>query len=91
MVLHRRHVTESDVCDLCKEHIEDTVHALWLCKDIACVWSSFEWFHQAVPVQPVSFRELLSRFLLGHDEYRAEIFVLDAWCVWNRRNALHFG
>ena len=50
-----------------------------------------EWFHQAVPVQPVSFRELLSRFLQGHDEYRAEIFVLAAWCVWNRRNALHFG
>ena len=25
------------------------------------------------------------------EEYRAEIFVIVTWSIWNRRNALHFG
>ncbi|XP_050289600.1 uncharacterized protein LOC126727718 [Quercus robur] len=37
-----------------------------------------------------SFAENSPQISAGHDEYRAEIFVLAAWCVWNRRNALHF-
>ena len=84
--LHRRHITPSDRCELCKEHSEDAVHALWLCKEISNVWSSLEWFHQAVLIQPASFCELLSRFLHCRDEYRAEIFVIVAWIIWNRRN-----
>ena len=47
------------------------------------MWSSLEWFHQAVPVQPASFSELLSRFLHCRDEFRVEIFVIAAWCIWN--------
>ena len=88
--LHRRHVMDSDTYDLCREHSEDIVHALWLCKEITCVWFSLEWFHQVVPVQPSNFRELLVRFMPCQDEYKAEIFVIAAWCVWNRRNAIHF-
>ncbi|KAL0012456.1 hypothetical protein SO802_007564 [Lithocarpus litseifolius] len=88
--LHHRHVADSDICDLCGELPEDTVHALWSCKHIACVWSSLEWFHQSVPVQPVNFRELLARFMPSQDEYKAEIFAIAGWCVWNRRNAIHF-
>ena len=61
--LQRRHIAPSDRCNLCQEQSEDVVHALWLCKDISRVWLSLEWFHQAVPVQPVSFRELLSKFM----------------------------
>ena len=67
------------------------MHALWLCKDILSVWLSLKWFHQAVLVQPVSFRELLTRFMHCRDEYHAESFVIAAWSIWNRRNALHFG
>ena len=67
------------------------MHAVWLCKEILGVWLSLEWFHQVVPVQPVCFRELLSRFLHCQDEYRVEIFVITTWSIWNRRNALHFG
>ena len=88
--LYRRHVTDSDTCDLCKGHPEDIVHALWLCKEIAYVWSSLEWFHQAVPVQPANFRKLLARFMPCQDEYKDEIFVIAVWCVWNRQNAIHF-
>ena len=88
--LHHRHVMDSDICDLCGELPTDTVHALWSCKDIACVWSSLEWFHQSVPVRPMNFRELLARFMPSQDEYKAKIFAIAGWCVWNRCNAIHF-
>ena len=90
MNLHHRHVTDSDICDLCGESPEDTVHAIWTCKEVAGVWSSLEWFHQAAPVQPVNYRELLARFMPSSDDYKAEIFAIARWCVWNRRNAIHF-
>ena len=89
--LYRQHIVPSDRCNLCQEHLEDIVHALWLCKDISSAWLSLEWFHQAVSVQLVCFSELLSRFMHGQDEYCAKIFVIIAWSIWNRRNALHFG
>ena len=89
--LYRQHIAPSDRCNLCQEHPKDVVHALWLCKDISSAWLSLEWFHQAVPVQPVCFRELLSKFMHCQDEYRAEIFLVTAWNIYNRRNALHFG
>ena len=38
----------------------------------------------------MNFRELLARFMLSQDEYKAEIFAIAGWCVWNRRNAIHF-
>jgi len=82
--LHYRHVTDSDTNDLCKEHPKDTIHALWLFKEIACVCSSLEWFHLVVPVQPANFRELLARFMPCQDECRVEIFAIAVWCVWNR-------
>ena len=90
MNLHHRHVTDSDICDLCGELPEDTVHAFWSYKDITCAWSSLEWFHQSVLVQLVNFRELLARFMPSQDEYKAEIFAIAGCCIWNRRNAIHF-
>jgi len=61
--LHQKHIAPSDRCNLCQEQFEEVVHALWLCKDISRVWLSLEWFHQAVLAQPVSFHELLSKFM----------------------------
>ena len=83
MNLHHRHVTDLDICDLCGEFPEDTIHAIWTCKEVAGVWSSLDWFHQAVPVQPVNYRELLARFIPSPNDYKAEIFAIAGWFVWN--------
>ena len=90
MNLHHRHITETDTYDLCGEFPEDTVHAIWSCKEVVGVWSSLDWFHQYFPVQPVNYRELLARFMQSQDDYKAEIFAIVGWCVWNRRNVIHF-
>ena len=50
--LHRRQITDLAVCELCKGLEEDTLHATWSCGEIACVWNSFTWFHQAFTSPP---------------------------------------
>ena len=88
--LHWRNIILNVSCALCNVHPEDSLHAVWSCEVISGVWSTLEWFHQAVPAQPSSFSDLLSRFLFCREEFRAETFVTIAWFLWNRRNAIHF-
>ena len=40
---------------------------------------------------PLSFRDLLNKFMQVDDEFRPEMFAIISWSLWNRRNALHFG
>ena len=89
--LHQCHIVSTVSYKLCNDHPEDTLHVVWFCKDIIGVWTSLEWFHQSVPSPPACFSDLLSRFLYCRDEFRAEIFLIAVWLIWNRCNALHFG
>ena len=89
--LHWRDIVPNANCALCKDHPEDSLHAVWACEVISGVWNTLDWFHQSVPAQPSSFNNLLSKFLFCHEEFRAEIFVTIVWFLWNRRNAIHFG
>ena len=68
--------------------IEDTIPALWSCKEIECVWTSMSWTHPANSAPPSCFPDLVSKFLQVHDDFRKEIFILIAWGIWNRRNAV---
>ena len=54
-------------------------------------WSLFQCFHHTSSPQPLSFSNLLSRFLHVQEDYRNEVFTIAAWLLWNRRNAIHFG
>ena len=89
--LHWRDIVPNANCALCKDHPEDSLHAVWACEVISGVWNTLDWFHQSVSAQPSSFNNLLSKFLFCHEEFRAEIFVIIVWFLWNRRNAIHFG
>ena len=38
----------------------------------------------------MNYRELFARFMPSPNDYKAEIFAIVGWFVWNRRNAIHF-
>ena len=40
---------------------------------------------------PLNFCDLLNKLLQVRDDLKTELFATIAWCLWNRRNALHFG
>ena len=88
--LYRRQIVPSACYALCNALPEDSLHAVWSCEAISGVWSTLEWFHQTAPPHPNSFIKLLSSFLFNKEEFRAEIFVMMVWLLWNRRNAVQF-
>ena len=81
----------SEVCELCNEGHKDLLHAVWKCRVVEGVWSCHSWAQQAVNPPPLTFCDLFDRFLQVTNDFRKEIFAVAAWCLWNRRNALHFG
>ena len=89
--LYCRQITPSNKCELCQLCPEDLLHALWSCKDVENVWSSFHYFHQSSSPQPSNFSDLLSRFLQVQEDYGKKVFAISAWFLWNRRNTIHFG
>ena len=89
--LCRRQITDTAMCELCKLHEEIMLHAIWYWRELAIVWNSFTWFHQAVNSPPSDFCDLFSKFLQVPNEHSAEIFAITAWLIWNWRNSLHFG
>ncbi|XP_075659628.1 uncharacterized protein LOC142629508 [Castanea sativa] len=88
--LHRRHIVPSASYAQCNALPEDSLHAVWYCEVISGVWPTMEWFHQTAPSHPTSFSELLASFLSSREEFRAEIFVIIVWLLWNRRNVVQF-
>ena len=40
---------------------------------------------------PLNFCDLIKKFMQVRDELRTKMFTTMTWCLWNRRNALHFG
>ena len=89
--LVRRNIVNSEVCELCNEGQEDVIHALWKCRVVENVWSCHSWAQQAANPPPLTFCDLFDRFVQVTDDFGKEFFAIAAWCLWNRRNALHFG
>ena len=87
--LLRRKVVLSATCNICRIHVEDITHALCGCEGVKEAWMSLSWANLTnTSPPPLDFTDLISKFLQVHDDYRAEIFVLISWLLWNRRNLL---
>ncbi|KAL0005317.1 hypothetical protein SO802_012878 [Lithocarpus litseifolius] len=86
--LARRQVVNSDLCSNCNSVPEDVVHAVWSCKAVEGVWQTLSWTNPLVHAQPGNFSNLFASFLQVTEDYRAEIFILAAWFLWNRWNAV---
>ena len=87
--LFSQHILHDKLCSLCEEHPEDTIpedtiHCLWLCDRVRCIWLSNPIF--SLPRSKIFriFGDLVSAVLPTH----AQILLLCAWCIWIRRNKL---
>ncbi|XP_075633374.1 uncharacterized protein LOC142605826 [Castanea sativa] len=89
--LAHRQISTSNLYEQCKSDPEDTIHALWACKELEGVWGSLSWARPTTLARPQSFNDLLDCFLQVQEDYRKEFFITVAWAVWNRLNALKFG
>ena len=89
--LVRRNIVNLEVCELCNEGQADVIHALWKCRVVENIWSYHSWAQQAANPPPLTFCDLFDRFVQVTDDFGKEFFAIAAWCLWNRRNALHFG
>ena len=89
--LVRQNIINSEVCELYNEGQEDVLHALWKCWVVESVWNCHNWAQLAVKPPPLTFCDLFDCFFHVTDDFRKEIFAVATWCLWNRRNALHFG
>ena len=52
------------------------------------VWQTLSWKNPLVHAQPGNFSNLFASFLQVTEDYKAEIFILAAWSLWNRWNAI---
>ena len=86
--LARRQVVNSELCSSCNSVPEDVVHAVWSCNAVEGVWQTLSWTNPLVHAQPGNFSNLFASFLQVTEDYRAEIFILAAWSLWNRRNTV---
>ena len=53
------------------------------------VWQTLSWTNSSVHAQLGDFTNLFASFLPVEEDYRAEVFILTTWDLWNRRNAAH--
>uniref|UniRef100_A0A2N9FDK7 Reverse transcriptase domain-containing protein n=1 Tax=Fagus sylvatica TaxID=28930 RepID=A0A2N9FDK7_FAGSY len=79
--LYKRKVIPTPLCDLCQDHCEDGLHALWTCPIVKQIWESAPDFSALRTSAPTSFSELAckDRLNLPSEDYIQ---------TWNRAQAL---
>ena len=87
--LVRRKILVDDLCEACKQHKEDMVHALYRCLPLEPLWHRTPmWNHDALN-RSISFTDIIEIVFAGDKD--PELFTLVIWNLWNRRNNLRLG
>ena len=84
-LIHRKVITES-CCDVCKQHQEDVVHALFHCLALQSVWRSRVQLNHSTLQACSSFTDIIEFIFAGNRE--PNLFAAVLWILWNRRNNL---
>ncbi|XP_075669870.1 uncharacterized protein LOC142639598 [Castanea sativa] len=91
MNLARRRIILDNVCQGCKRSPESVVHSIWECCVAQDVWAG-----SFISLQKCSndqhyiiqlFEDLLERLSTG----KFELFLVQAWIIWNQRNTVVHG
>ena len=77
------------VCNRCKRHSEDSLHALFFCSDVQVVWASDLNWQWLLDMQGQTAKEIFVRAL--EEDKDATLLAFTSWAIWNRRNQLRVG
>ncbi len=84
--LFHRKVVPSPLCELCREHQEDGLHALWACQSISQVWNSIPGFPDLQNSIPMNFSDLVRKILQSDSDLFLEQFAVTCWFIWHKCN-----
>lgn len=89
--LARRQVLQEDKFELCKLSPETTVHAIWDCSAAQDVWAGSTARIQKCGLVFDDFMQLFQGMMAKLSVEELEIFLVQSWLIWHRRNTLLYG
>ena len=89
--LLKRRVLDVATCEMCTLTAEDCIHALWECGVAQDVWAGSLVGMQKVATQQVSFLHLVEKLLDEKPMEVCELFLVQAWFIWNQGNLVVHG
>ena len=91
MNLSKKQIIVDNRCEACKMELETEIHALWNCGVAQDIWAGcsarLQKWHLGSEDMLQLWEELMARLTI--DEL--ELFLVQAWIIWNQRNALIHG
>ena len=75
-----------ELCLLCALFQESTIHALWECSAAQDVWHGSVRALQKCGTSQLDFVGLLEYLLDRLNKTEVEMFLVQAWLIWNQRN-----
>lgn len=86
--LFRRHMGDSNSCQICGAVSEDILHALFTCPVAAAVWRFFFQFFPRIRPSVFSIRSFWNLICDASETSAASIAAFTAWSIWTNRNAI---
>ena len=82
-------VLQEEICDHCKVHSEDMVHALWLCPCLNEIWEA----NTSWNFKNTSRWDGFQKLILHVDEIGLDLdlFAMIVWLLWHRKNHIRVG
>lgn len=86
--LAKRKIIEDDLCHCCKRVAETAIHAIWDCGAAQDVWARTLPMLQKGSNIYFDFRHLFEYLLDKLPTLALELFLVQAWLLWNQRNVM---
>ena len=89
--LLRKRIIEDNRCEVCKTELETEIHALWNCVGAQDVWAGCLARLQKCQVGQDDMIKLWDELTARLTAEELELFLVQAWIIWNQRNAIIHG
>ena len=89
--LYKRRIIANNRCEVCKTEPEIEIHVLWNCGVAQDIWAGcsarLQKCHMGQEDMINLWEELIARLTIEE----LELFLVQAWIIWNQRNAMIHG